>query len=200
MTLCHSLFSNQSMSFFWFCCKLLLCQLLSNFLAPCCLALSTFNNRPVSIVFPLCIYNASDLVYNEFENIQGSSVDTYATFLKCLSRISGPKLIPSLNQSESVVVYTSIELNNIGNIDPAGALVELDFYLRLWWSDPRLNMPAYWESEGTAVKEVHLDRIFYDSAGIFIWRPDIFYHDGLDIKVVKYVLKTKFTIYILNYV
>ena len=149
---------------------------------------STFNNRMTSEEFPLCIYNASDLVYNQYENLQGYSVDTYETFLKCLSRISGPKLIPSLNQSEPVEVFTSLELNNIGDIDPAGALVELDFYLRLWWKDPRLNMPAYWESLEIGVKEVHLDRIFYDSAGIFIWRPDIFYHDGLDIKVIAYFI------------
>ena len=173
------------MSFSCFYRKLLFCQLLWGFLILRSRGLSTFNNRPVSFEFPLCIYNASDLVYSEFGSIQGNSIDTYATFLKCLSRISGPKLIPSLNQSEPVTVYTSLELNNIGDIDPAGALVELDFYLRLWWSDPRLNMPAYWESRGTAVKEVHLDRIFYDSAGVFIWRPDIFYHDGLDIKVIR---------------
>ena len=76
--------------------------------------LSTFNDRAISSDFPLCIYNSSDLVYDRFENI-----DTYATFLKCLSRISGPKLIPSLNQSEPVKIYTSLELNNIGDIDPS---------------------------------------------------------------------------------
>ena len=142
--------------------------------------LSTFNDRAISSDFPLCIYNSSDLVYDRFENI-----DTYATFLKCLSRISGPKLIPSLNQSEPVKIYTSLELNNIGDIDPAGALVELDFYVRFWWNDPRLNMPAYWKSFKKGTEEVHLDRIFYDSAGIFIWRPDIFFPDGLDIKVLR---------------
>ena len=149
---------------------------------------STFNNRPITNDFPLCIFNASDLVYSD---VQGSSVDTYETFLKCLSRISGPKLIPSLNQTEPVKIYTSVEFNNIGDIDPAGAYVELDFYIRFWWNDPRLNMPAYWENQDNiGVKEVHLDRIFYDSAGIFIWRPDIFYHDGCDISCILLQLLT----------
>ncbi len=81
------------------------------------LAMPTFNTQYITPEFPLCIYNESDLIYSD---TQGNSVDTYNTFLKCLSRVNGPKLIPSLNQTEPIVVYTSIQLNNIGNIDPAG--------------------------------------------------------------------------------
>ncbi len=46
--------------------------------------------------------------------------------------------------------------------------MELDFYLQLWWQEPRLNMPAYWnkmDEANISNKEVHLDRIFYDPAG-----------------------------------
>lgn len=67
-------------------------------------------------------------------------------------------------------------MNNIGDINPEGASVELDFYLSLYWNDDRLAMPAYWSRVDPALQleGVRLERIFYDSAGWFIWVPDVF--------------------------
>jgi hypothetical protein len=63
------------------------------------------------------------------------------------------------------------------------AVVELDFYLTFYWQDDRLAMPAYWSSVDQVVQTegVRLERIFYDSAGWFVWVPNIFFHDGLKI-------------------
>lgn len=141
-----------------------------------------------------CIRNSSDLVYTE----SSGKIDTYQTFLKCLSKVNSPKLISSLNSSRPVEVKTSVRMNNIGNIDPKNAFVELDFYLTLEWQEDRLAMPIYWESFAEGVPQrVHLDRIFYDSAGIFIWRPDIFFHDGLHIETLgeSFYINSNNTVY-----
>jgi hypothetical protein len=129
-------------------------------------------------VFPPCIRNSSEIPRKNGE------INIYQTFLLCLSRVNSPKLIPSVfTPGTPLEVTTAIQLNNIGDIDPAGALVEVDFYLSLWWNEDRLSMPQFWNTQSLEIQKtgIHLDRIFYDPAGIFIFRPDVFFHDGIKV-------------------
>lgn len=41
----------------------------------------------------------------------------------------------------------------------------------MWQVDPTIQAAG-----------IHLERIFYDPAGSFVWLPDIFFHDGLEVK------------------
>jgi hypothetical protein len=77
---------------------------------------------------PPCIANSSELVYQ-----QDGEISTTDTFLRCLGNVPDAKLIPQPITGGPLSVSSSIELNNIGTIDPAGALVELDFFLHLYW-------------------------------------------------------------------
>ena len=127
-----------------------------------------------------CIQNESELVFRNGE------LSTFRTFIKCLEYVNDPKLFPTLLNGSAispVQLKTEIQLNNIGDIDPEGASVQLDFYLTLYWNDDRLAMPAYWSQVDPVLQleGVRLERIFYDSAGWFIWVPDIFFVDGLSI-------------------
>jgi hypothetical protein len=122
-----------------------------------------------------------------------------------VENIDGPNLIPStdtLRLLPPVDVKTAIRLNNIGSIDPSGALVTLDFELALFWTDDRLGMPLFWDRVDPAMRRdgIRLERIYRDSAGrsvvpschthatfanvnmvSFIWLPDIFFYDGITI-------------------
>ena len=121
-----------------------------------------------------CIANISELVFQ-----QNGLISTKETFLRCLENIPDAKLIPLPATGGPLGVSSLIQLNNIGTIDPAGALIEVDFFLTLYWQDDRFAMPAYWDQVDNSTRKhgVKLDRIFFDSAGQFIWLPDIFFHD-----------------------
>ena len=158
----------------------------------------------MSVISP-CINNNSEVVFRD------GILSIYETFIKCRDNIPSPKLIPSIYNGTidtlqvstcaftlicvaycsywlfyQYEVQTALQLNNIGDIDPAAASVEVDFYLSLYWKDERLDMKPLWEVVDDNLKSdgVHIDRIFYDSAGIFIWLPDIFFQDGLKVVVV----------------
>ena len=44
-------------------------------------------------------------------------------------------------------------MNNIESIDPVGALVQIDFFLTMFWQDGRLAMPNYWNLTSQQVQE-----------------------------------------------
>ena len=133
------------------------------------------------------IKNQSELVFDAY-----GSLSTFGTFIACVENVDGPKLIPALNDGDlqaPVQVKTAIALNNIGDIDPSGALVTLDFTLNLYWRDDRLDMPIFWNEIDPLIRKngVRLERIFKDSAGSFVWLPDIYFFDGIKVVEQGYV-------------
>lgn len=111
-----------------------------------------------------CIRNESELVFER------NTLSVFGTFIACVANVDGPKLIPSVDTLRvlpPVDMKTAIRLNNIGTIDPSGALVTLDFELALYWTDNRLNMPVFWNRVDPSMRRdgVRLERIFKDSAG-----------------------------------
>ena len=154
-----------------------------------------------------CIQNESELVFD------GGILSTFGTLIACLGHVEGPKLIPVIYDGallRPLQLKTGIELNNIGTIDPVGAVVTLDLYLDFYWRDHRFHMPLFWDRAGETLRRegVRLERIFRDSSGrcaltvahgldrlpdfmtcfrSFIWLPDIFFLDGINVVELNYV-------------
>jgi hypothetical protein len=70
----------------------------------------------------------------------------YATLQNCLSNIADPILPPSYVEGYgSTVVVSDMLLNNLHQVSEIEGAVTLDFYFRLYWLDPRLNMTSFFK-------------------------------------------------------
>lgn len=65
---------------------------------------------------------------------------------------------------------------------------ELDFYLRLYWRDNRMNMPLFWEKVSPQLRKdgFYLTSIMTRDPAIF-WTPDVRFHDIVTFDVLAQV-------------
>jgi hypothetical protein len=83
---------------------------------------------------PDCLTNETDIAY-----INGM-ISATQTFYNCLANVADPLNIPILYNGSvhgTMIINTSIQLNNLQDIDAVASTASLDFYLRLYWEDPR---------------------------------------------------------------
>mmetsp|Transcript_24513 Transcript_24513/g.22271 ORF Transcript_24513/g.22271 Transcript_24513/m.22271 type:complete len:546 (+) Transcript_24513:42-1679(+) len=118
------------------------------------------------------------------------------TLITCLQNINDPLIFPGFFTNKLLTVYSQVSLNNLIQVDELDSSVRLDFYFRLYWTDPRLNMSALWNvmPNQAAVAGVDVSQILGipnvnggDQPGI--WLPDIFFPDAVDQQVTNYLLR-----------
>lgn len=130
----------------------------------------------VLLTFTLCsgVTNcSSSLIVNDQVSILG-------TILGCLIATANSNLPPSYVQgSGPTIVHSDIVLNNLVEIDELSGSVKLDFYFRLNWTDPRLNMPHLWDSIGETLNPsiieqgAEISSMLENNDHLYPWVPDI---------------------------
>ncbi len=64
----------------------------------------------------------------------------------------------------------------------------LDFYIRLYWFDERLNMPLFWNKTSPSVQQKGIDiSNMLTNDSIYMWLPDIQFNDGLEVTTLTEV-------------
>jgi hypothetical protein len=65
----------------------------------------------------------------------------------------------------------------------------LDFYLRLWWVDKRINMPVFWKKLSAQAQQVgfEITSILAINTSIGYWTPDIRFHDAASVDYIAQV-------------
>ena len=68
--------------------------------------------------------------------------------------------------------------------------VTLDFYLRLYWTDNRFNMPMLWNKLSKTVRSngFEITRILENNSSCPFWLPDIRFHDAASVDYIVEVL------------
>ena len=93
------------------------------------------------------------------------------------------------NGADPVDVYVAFAINNLISISELESTVTLDFYWRLYWQDPRLNVPSMWEAinqtsarplinDGAELREM----VRNDDNPLNIWLPDVMFPDGKEVE------------------
>jgi hypothetical protein len=143
-----------------------------------------------------CI-NESTLVYAE-----NGMVSVTETLIRCLQYINDPLMFPGyfFNASDlPFVVKNMVVLNNLISIKEVDNSAELDIYFRLYWQDPRLNMPALWSalqdinpilgSMGIDVSQLLGVQDVLSSQVPSVWLPDIFFPEAIETNLGDHFLK-----------
>jgi hypothetical protein len=57
----------------------------------------------------------------------------------------------------------------------------VDFFMTSIWEDPRFDMPIFWEKMDPVWRSqgIRINKVLYDSAGLFFWTPDLYFIDGM---------------------
>jgi hypothetical protein len=131
---------------------------------------------------PNCINDESEIEYVNGE------ISATNTFYACLKNIAEPLSLPSIYNGTVngvVDVLTSIQFNNLHEIDAVAGTATLDFYLRLYWRDDRYNMPLFWNKISKKLRStgIELTLIKEQDEGK-IWYPDVRFHDVTEIEYI----------------
>jgi len=119
-------------------------------------------------------------------------VSIWSTIESCLEKISDPTLPPCFATGSAATVIGQISLNNLIDINPIANTVTLDMYVRLYWNDPRINMPSLFANATKAqcIEGISLNDIMQQQVTTMqLFKPDIFFVDGTNIYVVGETFK-----------
>jgi hypothetical protein len=130
--------------------------------------------------YPKCIGSENDIVYRYG---QVAMVDTFRVCLNNITDVLGLPIFYSGSQRSRVQVNTTIQLNNLHEVDAIAGTVTVDFYWRLMWYDNRFNMPDFWAKLPNSVRRRGVDINMLLDAGA-LWVPDIRFHDVTDLNVL----------------
>jgi hypothetical protein len=140
-------------------------------------------------------------------------ISVIGTFANCLRNIADPMLLPSMRDGQitsQMVVNNTIQFNNLhlvcplssffslslspllashlacSQIDAVEGSATLDFYLRLRWTDNRVDMPLFWAKMGKKVQFVDITSLYQDEV-LAVWLPDIRFHDVSNVEYLAQV-------------
>ena len=104
----------------------------------------------------------------------------------CIRNINDVSVIPSIyngSTKEPLKVETHLNVISIAGLDAVLGTVQLDFYMYFYWIDNRFSMKDFWSHMSDDLKETGVR--FDQNSDQFdtIWKPDIFFHDGLSSEV-----------------
>lgn len=136
--------------------------------------------QTASFLPPPCISNDSDVAY-----VNGM-ISATQTLYNCLANVADPGMIPSFyngSYQETLVVNTSITLNNLERIDEVEGTARLQFSMRLIWFDHRLAMPNFWEKMSPSAQQFGIDLtdVIAVNDSIIMWQPLLRFPDASDI-------------------
>ena len=128
---------------------------------------------------------------------KSGDLDIVKILYECQDNIPGsnspPSFFPSYNGSyDPVEVYTGLMINNFIGVDDLKATISMDFYWRLKWVDPRLNMPDIWQYMNPEMELEGLEITNYIRdirTPLLYWLPDIAFYQSIDIQVIAELIK-----------
>jgi hypothetical protein len=108
-----------------------------------------------------------------------------------LQNINDPLVFPGyfFQPPQPLIVFSQVAINNLIQIDEIQNTATFDFYFRLYWTDPRLSMPALWDtlnvinpdiaSAGVDISQVvGIPDVGLINSQPSIWMPDIFFPEA----------------------
>ena len=142
-------------------------------------------------------HNATYPVCAEPSFTKSGDLDIVKILYECQDNIPGsnspPSFFPSYNGSyDPVEVYTGLMINNFIGVDDLKATISMDFYWRLKWVDPRLNMPDIWQYMNPEMELEGLEITNYIRdirTPLLYWLPDIAFYQSIDIQVIAELIK-----------
>lgn len=141
---------------------------------------SLYNNI---LIWNSLLSQETDLEY------EGGKLSAQLNFFKCASNIVDAPGLPVLRDGEligTMLVNSSIQLNNLHSVDPLSGSMTIDFYWRVFWHDKRFHMPVFWERmpDYLRTRGLDLSRLKDHQDGPLIWIPDLRFHDATDLKIL----------------
>mmetsp|Transcript_14316 Transcript_14316/g.21434 ORF Transcript_14316/g.21434 Transcript_14316/m.21434 type:complete len:495 (+) Transcript_14316:102-1586(+) len=126
-----------------------------------------------------------------FVNDQPSVVQTLA---HCLSVIADPILPPSYYKDYNrTVVKADIILNNLHFINEIEGTAQVDFYFRLFWSDPRVSLTTLWDQVNPelSIQGAEISGLIFDNEEFMykLWTPDIHFVDAQSVDYIGQTLR-----------
>lgn len=125
------------------------------------------------------------------------SVRVDATLAQCAAQMSAPSMPVSYNKEfkGNLTVSNQLSLNNIINVNEVDSVIELDFYYRQSWTDPRWHLnQSFWDGleyrvqlNGMEIYELYSGDHREDA--IPVWVPDAFFQDVMEMEVQARTLK-----------
>jgi hypothetical protein len=122
------------------------------------------------------------------------------TFITCLQNINDPLIFPGYFfpnvPSDPLKIAAQVALNNLIAVNEIDSTVTLDFFFRLYWTDPRLSMPALWQRlpiqlrlSGIDISQLVGVQDVQNGTQPGIWMPDIYFPDTIDQQVDAYLIR-----------
>jgi hypothetical protein len=122
------------------------------------------------------VLQEEDLVYEK-----GGELNVQANFFKCVRNITDATNLPVVRDGQligTMLINSSIQLNNLHTVDPLAGTITIDFYWRVFWHDKRFYMPAFWEKVSPYFRSRGIDvsRLKDFDGGAIMWVPDVRFH------------------------
>jgi hypothetical protein len=127
------------------------------------------------------------------------AVSITQTFIQCLNNIADPVLWPGYDEvtQQALVITTQVALNNLIKIDEVSDQVQFDFFIRQYWFDPRLSIPALWEelNVNDTTTSIDITPILMNNYQTIngyqlgIYKPNMIFYDAVDMTVTDTAFK-----------
>ena len=147
------------------------------------------------ILFLLATSPYPSCAANQYDNF--GQLDFAAMLYNCSANIPGGLLPPSYyaNPKTGVFAPTNVSvqfcINNLISVVDESNQITLDFFFRLRWTDPRVNMPGIWTSLNphAAQDGIDITRYVYNSIPVNFWLPDITFQQTDDVQIFAETIK-----------
>jgi hypothetical protein len=112
------------------------------------------------------------------------------TFATCLENAHDPLLFEGYATNNHITVQAQVALNNLVEVNEVQNTVSVDFLLRVYWTDTRLNMPALWDALGPEMSATGVDLYQFIQAGNpGFWLPDFVFSEASSFDVTNEFIK-----------
>ena len=164
-------------------------RLYAGLLALCLLHVTAIADNPFSSGgYPVCS--------SAFTSGEIGLLSVSESLYNCTSSIPGNQIPPSYFNPTGIFAPTNITvglvLNNLILVDDLTTSFSMDFYLRLSWVDPRLNMPYLFDQLNPAATLEGLDITGYvrnEGNPLNIWIPDVVFHEIVEKNIIAEFFK-----------
>lgn len=134
--------------------------------------------------FEPCV-NDSTISYH-----RSGQVAVLKTFATCIENVLDPLLFEGYATQQSIPFKAQVSLNNLVEVNEVQNTVTIDFLLRVYWTDSRLDMPAMWEALGPEVSASGIDLVQYiEVNGNAFWLPDFVFSEASTMEITNSFLK-----------
>eukprot|EP01038_Epipyxis_sp_PR26KG_P010978 gene10978-14746_t len=120
--------------------------------------------------------------------VNNSLLSAVQTIYNCIKNTPDSLLPPPATNNIPIMVNSSIQINNLHSIDAIAGTVTLDFYLRLFWTDSRLDMPLFWKKTTSTISKNGLELTYLinrNDVPLPVWMPDIRFHDAASLEFLS---------------